>query len=259
MNRVISGVVTEQLRSHLAQSDTMASYRDDVCSRTCFCLNQDPIYLFTVLNLDHCSLYNTLKFFEVCAHTRIFPCFFFLILFIIRFIFRFLQSPFPVAYYYHLFMLMLSLAACIITPPFIFPSRVIYSTHQLPILRSLFCLLSMQDDPFITQPCFTISPDNASSFLTLPQLFSFLLLITSCHLFLSNKAAFNACSIRPDFCQYSISCLHCLGSTLLISMVQYIRVYNSQQILFLHQVYLIHLLPSILFRPDFIFMRPTVH
>lgn len=116
----------------------MASYGDDAYSRTCFCLNQDPIYLFTVLNLNHCSLYNTLKFSEVCADARIFPCFFFLVLFMIRFIFRFLQSPFPVACYYHLFMLMLSLAACIITPPFIFPSCVIYSTHQLPILRSLF-------------------------------------------------------------------------------------------------------------------------
>jgi len=31
----------------------------------------------------------------------------------------------------------------------------------------------MLDDPFITQPCFTISLDNASYFLTIPLAFYF--------------------------------------------------------------------------------------
>lgn len=177
-------------------SDIMALHRDAACSKTRFCLNQDLTYLFTVLSLKHYDLHAILKFFEVCAHAKIFPSFSF-------------QSSRWVLVYYQIYLenFTVSFPNCILLSPLYanaLPGCLCYhpsiylligcdlryslaSYSQIP-----FCLLSMPDDPFITQPCFTISPDNALYLLTIPLAFSFsfVLLITSCRSFLSNDAFF---------------------------------------------------------------------
>ena len=147
----------------------MASHRDAARRRSSFCLNRDLTYLFTVLNLDHCNLHKILKFFEVSAHTRIFPSFSF-------------QSSILVLVYYQIYLQIftVSFPNCILlSPPYAnaLPSCLYYHPSIYLIVCDLryslasysqitFCLLSMPDDPFITQPCFTISTD--SCFLTIP-------------------------------------------------------------------------------------------
>lgn len=153
----------------------MAFYRPAAHSRTCFCLNQGLIYLLAVLNWSYCDLHKILEFFEVCAHGRIFSsspppqmnilvlvyCQIYISIFTVSLPNCILLSPLyanalPGCLYYHLSIYLLSL--CDLQCSLAFCSQI------------TFCLLSTPDDPFIAQLCFTISPDNASCFLTVPYL-----------------------------------------------------------------------------------------
>lgn len=179
--KVVSGVMQSSgdhawpsLRRSLTiarQQRAVASSRPYGSSQRC-CSWQDLMFLFTSVESE--PLYWFTRDFSPVKSAWVqgfFPPFLsswgYRYLFIFRFMVRFLQSPFTIAYYYHLFMLMLSLAACICAPLFIFLSpdlwRSLASHSQIT-----FCLLSTPDDPFITQLCFTISSDNASHFLAVP-------------------------------------------------------------------------------------------